>query len=87
MADEINVNNTNPTTPEPSRVVEREDSSGWIVAVIILAIVALFLIFGLPALRGGNSGGDDGGSINIDADLPDVGGDTGGDTGGTPATE
>lgn len=46
-----------------------ESGSGWAVAAIVIIALILFLIFGLPALRGGES--DGGANINI-PDTVDV---------------
>jgi hypothetical protein len=45
---------------------------GAILGVIIaIVLIALFFIYGLPALRGGNDGG---GSLDVNVDLPSGGG-------------
>lgn len=55
--------------------------AGLIIGVIIaLVIIALFFVYGLPALRG-NGGSNDRGT-NINVQIPDLGGN-GGDNGGS----
>jgi len=56
---------------------------GIIVGVlVVIVILALFFIYGLPAIRG-NQAPANNPDINLDVTLPGSGGNTGGGTGGT----
>ena len=55
---------------EPKTVVvenERRSSTGLVVAVIAIILLALFLIFGLPNLTGGNNPAAD---VEVTAPAP-----------------
>ena len=56
--------------------------TGIIIGVIVaIVLIALFIFYGLPAMRGGSQA-PQGGGASIDIDLP-TGGNGGGGTGGT----
>lgn len=51
--------------------------AGTIIGIVVaIILIALLFIYGLPALRGGDT--PTGGSANIDVNLPDTGGSGGG---------
>ena len=69
----------NPSGGEPAG----SSGMGMVVGVlIVIALVALFIIFGLPMIRGGAAPAPENPGVNVDVNLPTGGGSGGGGEGG-----